>query len=353
MTTSPSNHQSTSTCTSNASSIHPHLNRSTSKPNLVNTSSYTTRLASWSQPKPTSNTQSGFRIGRGTFWPNQSKLITEALIESDHFINRLISINSTLSTTNYPHLQLTKPLVIPQSLTGTPTAYFLRSTTDELNCQPNGIPIDLFTEFLDLLNSLLLAGVGSGCAAADIQSDHHQLHQPTTTTPDYPFPPPDYLINQPKLIDRFLLSCNQHLFKPRQIECRILTNEQMRTRLSLPDPISQMTPDQILTLAHQTNIPQSINSLPNQIQKITLPIKITPLTHFPTKVKILSQIYKPRPIPRRPIPLNLHNNNNNNSNNTNTNTDGWENWKSEMENLARSNLSITESAYWILIDKIR
>lgn len=89
-------------------------------------------------------------------------------------MNRIPNDNSGMNSPIQAPIMLSKPMLIPQSTSGTPSAPFLRCTTEELNQSTNRIPIELFTDFLDLANALLLAGIGTGCAASDLP-DNHEL----------------------------------------------------------------------------------------------------------------------------------------------------------------------------------
>lgn len=121
-----------------------------------------------------------------------------------------------------------------------------------------------------------------------------------------------------------------------------------------------MTPDQILRQAQQPSSPRAINCIPSELVPLTLPLKLTRLSHFPTRARSLAQVYKPRPPPLRRLtpPVAVPSNNlNQNIGVTQqqpqqTHSDHWASWRSEMEKMAKFNLLIGEPAYWILIDKI-
>lgn len=316
--------------------------------------SYTIQLASWSQPKKPSAHQSGFRIGRGSFLPvNHSKLIHEAIIESEIFIKKLKIMNripnheSRINSPNQGPIMLSKPMLIPQSISRTPSAPFLRCAAEELNQSNNRIPIDLFTDFLDLINALWLAGTGTGCAASDLQYYHETFHFPSSPEQDFSTPPPEYS-NQPKPIDRFILKSNQYLFRPNGLECKILTNRQIRDLFNLSDPLKNVNQNEISRLTSlnpqspQTSSHQSIGTLPSEYSTLALPLKLTLLSHFPVRIKSIDQIYNTKssnsklPSPS-PSPSNIHSHH-------------WHH-NSELENAARSNLLASDPAYWILIDK--
>ncbi|KAH9809680.1 hypothetical protein DFH28DRAFT_988230 [Melampsora americana] len=301
--------------------------------------SYTIRLASWSQPKKHVAHQRGFRIGRGPFLNfNHSRLIQEALIESKTFIRKLKLMDqisdddSGMSSPIQAPILLSKPMIIPQSISGTPSAPFLRCATEELNQSTNRIPIDLFTDFLDLINALLLAGIGNGCAAYDFQFDHEETFQFTSPPePDFSTPPPEYS-NEPKPMDRFLLKTNQYLFRPHGLECKILTNKQIRNLFNLSDPFESSSQNEISRTPssnHQsspTSSNQSIGSLLAEYNTLVLPLKLTLLSHFPIRIKSISQMYT--------IKHTEHLSHN-----------------SDLEDSAKSNFLASDPAYWILIDK--
>ncbi|EGG08591.1 uncharacterized protein MELLADRAFT_77365 [Melampsora larici-populina 98AG31] len=332
-------------------------NSSPTPPSPPNTS-YTIQLASWSRPKKPSAHQSGFRIGRGSFLPfNHSKLIHEAFIESKIFIrklktmNRIPQDNPEMNSPIQPPIMLSKPMLIPQSTAGTPSAPFLRCATEELNQSTNRISIELFTDFLDLTNALLLAGIGTGCAASDLQDYHETFHFPPPAEQDFSTPPPEYS-NEPKPIDRFILKSNEYLFRPRGLECQILTNQQIRDLFNLLDPLKNLNQNEISRLssptpqAAPTPSHQSIGSLPSEYSTLALPLKLTLLSHFPVRIKGIDQIYTiknstskvgstsstPSTSPSNPQSHYWHHN-------------------SELEDSARSNLLASDPAYWILIDK--